>query len=329
MRLFAVVVALAAGMSFSAPSLGQAQAELKGLKYAEAAKTLKALSQAEGFSQAEVIEYFTLLGQVRGALNDTEGARDAFMRALSLDPDLKLQGKAAPRVTTPFFEAKGRVKDQGRLEVTVGSKKEVEGGWALVLAASADPLAMATDVVISIDEDGVARSVTVPFAKVGALTVKGRKVRVGWSVLGAHNWVLRQSVPLELERAVVAVKPPEPVVAPVTPVAVQQAPVEAPSKVPGIVVLSSGLVVAAVGGVSVGLAHATAAQAEMAQDVHTLNALVATGMRQQTVGFVMLGVGGAAAVAGGVLLAVESKAPAAVAFAPVPGGGVAVVSGRF
>jgi hypothetical protein len=329
MRSFAVVVALVAGVSNAAPSLGQAQAELKALKYGEAAKTLKSLSQAEGFSQAEVIQYFTLLGQVRGALNDGEGARDAFMRALSLDPELKLQGKAAPRVTTPFFEAKGRVKDQGRLEVKVASKSEVEGGWALVLAASADPLAMATDVIISIDEDGVARSVTVPFSKVGALSVKGRKVRVGWSVLGAHGWVLQQSAPLELERAAVVVKPVEPVAKPAAAVVAKPEVVEPPSKVPGIVVLSSGVAVAAVGGVFIGLAHGTAAQAQQAQDVPTLQTLIDTGRSQQTVGFVALGVGGAVAVAGAVLLAVESKAPAAVAFAPVPGGGVAVLSGRF
>ena len=109
----------------------------------------------------------------------------------------------------------------------------------------------------------------------------------------------------------------------------KQAVVEPPSKVPGIVVLSSGVAVAAVGGVFIGLAQASANTARTAQDVPTLEAAVAAGKTQQTVGFVALGVGGAVAVAGAVLLAVESKAPASVAFAPVPGGGVAVLSGRF
>jgi hypothetical protein len=56
--------------------------------------------------------------------------------------------------------------------------------------------------------------------------------------------------------------------------------------------------------------------------------LAARGKLEQTVGVALLGVGGAVAVTGAVLLAVESKGPM-VAFAPVPGGAVAVVSGRF
>jgi hypothetical protein len=80
-RVALVVLLLVSRFAFAAPTLEQARNEVAALKFAAATKTLAELEAQEGFTRAEVLEYFTTLGVVRGSMGDDVGAREAFTRA--------------------------------------------------------------------------------------------------------------------------------------------------------------------------------------------------------------------------------------------------------
>jgi hypothetical protein len=105
---------------------------LEGLRYAEASKALDAARARPGNDRDTLLQILELQGVVAAMLPQTTQARTAFQTLAVLAPDHQLMGDYAPRVVTPFFEAKGWVADQGtalRFEAAPASKTEtlVEG----------------------------------------------------------------------------------------------------------------------------------------------------------------------------------------------------------
>lgn len=77
------------------------------VRYDEAQRMLEKLQAIEGHPLGTTLELLELQGVVAGALKQPEKARTAFKKLLSLKPNARLSADLAPRISTPFFEAKG------------------------------------------------------------------------------------------------------------------------------------------------------------------------------------------------------------------------------
>ncbi|WP_395847300.1 hypothetical protein [Cystobacter fuscus] len=96
------------------------------MRYAEAARALEEARAQPGNERDTLLEILEMQGVVAGMLQQPAKARAAFQALLVLEPDHRLTGDYAPRVVTPFFEAKAWVNDQDaalRLEVVPGSRE--------------------------------------------------------------------------------------------------------------------------------------------------------------------------------------------------------------
>jgi hypothetical protein len=107
--------------------LSRARQLLDGLRYAEAARALEAARARPGNDRDTLLRILELQGVVAAMLQQPARARTAFQTLVVLAPDHQLTGDYAPRVVTPFFEAKAWVADQRaalRLEAAPASKTE-------------------------------------------------------------------------------------------------------------------------------------------------------------------------------------------------------------
>ncbi|HYH98704.1 MAG TPA: hypothetical protein VD972_22320, partial [Hyalangium sp.] len=107
------------------PELSRARQFLEGLRYTEAARALEAARARPGNDRDTLLQILELQGVVAAMLQQPAKARTAFQTLVVLAPDHQLTGDYAPRVVTPFFEAKGWVADQGaalRFEAAPASK---------------------------------------------------------------------------------------------------------------------------------------------------------------------------------------------------------------
>ena len=105
---------------------------------------LKALENG-GHSRRELIRIYQLLGISAAALEREEDARDAYIRMLALDPDHEVDRNLAPRLRSPFLEAKGYwTARSDRLEAEVELARD-DGALRVTLG---DPLDMAQAVIV-------------------------------------------------------------------------------------------------------------------------------------------------------------------------------------
>jgi hypothetical protein len=96
----------------SNPYLPRARQLLDELRYPEAAHALEQARAHPGNDRDTLLEILELQGVVAGMLQQPDKARSTFQTLLVLAPDYRLGGDYAPRVVTPFFEAKGWVSDK-------------------------------------------------------------------------------------------------------------------------------------------------------------------------------------------------------------------------
>ena len=109
------------------PDLSRARQFLEGLRYSEASRALEAARARPGNDRDTLLQILDLQGVVAAMLQQPAKARTAFQTLAVLAPDHQLMEDYAPRVVTPFFEAKGWVADQGtalRFEAAPASKTE-------------------------------------------------------------------------------------------------------------------------------------------------------------------------------------------------------------
>jgi hypothetical protein len=99
------------------PDLPQARLLLEELRYTEAAAALEAARARPGNDRATLLQILELQGVVASMLRQQVKARTAFQTLLSLAPDHQLVGDYAPRVMTPYFEARGWVDEIGALKL--------------------------------------------------------------------------------------------------------------------------------------------------------------------------------------------------------------------
>ncbi len=329
MRFWVVLAVLFASASMAGnPKLEAVREQVSALKYPQAARTLDELRQTDGLSRTEALEFFTLEGLVKGALNDGDAAKAAFTRALLIDPELKLPGKVAPRVSTPFLEAKSWVKEHGGLELSTSALSRFsDEGWSLDVSPLKDALSLVTDVRFDLDEDGAQRTVVTPVSQTKQLTGRGGVVVVRWALLTARRWVLAEGGPMSLEKPVAVAVPTRP--APVSVTAVQPQPFP---KVPGFVALAVGAGLTVIGALLLNGAAESVARARGAMTFDELKSATRVGRTSQTFGGLLLTGGLVSAAVGGALLFVgftSAPAPARISFTATANGGFAVLSGEL
>jgi len=105
-------------------------------KWAEARAALtKARASAQGLSRAQLLHLLELTGVAAAQQRQTDAAQTAFTELLVLDPDHKLEADYAPRVMTPFYEAKRLAQEKGPLAVAVEPSAD-----AITVRVTQDPL---------------------------------------------------------------------------------------------------------------------------------------------------------------------------------------------
>jgi hypothetical protein len=171
-----------------------ARDRVRTLKYAQAAKALKATARLEGLSRAQALEYFELSGIVAASLGDQEAARAAFVKLLALDSGWKLKGRPSPRVTTPFYEARSQVNDQGGLALTYTGAEPNSGPPEALLFSLHNVPALARDVAFTVVEDGVERALVLPASPTLRVPVRGSQVSALGVARTAQRWVLTGAV---------------------------------------------------------------------------------------------------------------------------------------
>lgn len=115
------------------PSLENAELLLGKLDYRRAAPALDAAWTTKGNSLEQVLRILELQGVVAGSLKDLPKATRAFQMMLTIDPSRRVLGDQPPRVMTAFYEARGRVAEQGQLKVSPGAQLDGDTVKALRL----------------------------------------------------------------------------------------------------------------------------------------------------------------------------------------------------
>lgn len=101
--------------------------------------------EAGGHSHRELVRIYQLVGISAAALDRGEEARDAYVRMLALDPEHEVDRNLAPRLRSPFLEARGYwTARSDRLEASVELDRD-DGGLRVALT---DPLDMAEAVIL-------------------------------------------------------------------------------------------------------------------------------------------------------------------------------------
>lgn len=182
------------------------------LRYPQASLLLKRVATQRNLSHSEVVRYYELAGIVAASLGDKAKAREAFRRLHLLQPGFVLKGRFAPKVTTPFFEAKAAAKDDGPMAVRL-ERASVEGGLVTgVVVLQQGPRGWISEVVVALDEDAVERTVTTRAAASQVVPVRGRRVAASARARDAMGWVLLEvpSTTFEVEAPpVVRATPPQ------------------------------------------------------------------------------------------------------------------------
>lgn len=215
MRLLACAVLLV-GCLAQADALSDARQQVAALDFKAARKSLEAAQHLPNLDHAQVLELHELTGIVAGTLSDAKGAREAFARLLNLDPSHKLPGKHTPRVTTPFFEAKGRVAEEGALTLDVTPPSLAPGAASpLVVAVHGDFFSRVKSLRAGLRVDSSEWSTVSAVGTTLTAPAAGKRFAYYLEALDEAGWVL--AVVGSREAPLVVEAPPAPPVAPPLP----------------------------------------------------------------------------------------------------------------
>jgi tetratricopeptide (TPR) repeat protein len=131
------VVALALAAAASNADLDRAEKLFSAYQYEPALAALNRAKEVEGNDRSTLVRIFELQGVISGQLRRSAAAENAFRQLLTLDPEHRLSSDYAPRVMTPFFEAKRKVTESGPL-VFKAIPAQVEPGTVRSVRARVD-----------------------------------------------------------------------------------------------------------------------------------------------------------------------------------------------
>jgi len=344
---FLLTAALAAN-----PDLEKATKLVADLQYAEARSALEAAIKRTGNDRETMLRIYELQGIVYATLNDATKAGKAFQAMMVLDPERRLTGDYPPRVMTPFYEARGRAAELGKLElkalpVAVGNNRVGQ----LAVELSSDPLKMVKKVKFHVRQDGGAwvEMNGDMSGKTASVSVDASRVEWWADAVGDREAVVAQVGSEAAPRSDSA-----------TPVAAKDAPMNDPLAPPspppeeqrvskssggmsggrlaGIGMMAGGAIVVGLGVAFGVMADGSRKRIENAdtnaqgqvteitqREAYQLDGSVKT---NATIANVMFGVGGALA-AGGLILFLVSGSSSSSSVAVVPAGSGVAVSGTF
>jgi hypothetical protein len=139
------------------PDLPRARVLIDALRYPEASRALEAARARPGNDRDTLLQILELQGLVAAMLNQPAKARTAFQTLLVLSPEHRLEGEYAPRVMTPFFEAKAWVADNSALVWEASPMTdETPTPAQLLVRVTADPLKLVQTVRFHMRAPGTA-----------------------------------------------------------------------------------------------------------------------------------------------------------------------------
>lgn len=301
-----------------------------GVRYAAALAALKKAEAHEGNSVEQVVEIYELEGLAHAALKHPDEARKAFTRLLAVYPRHRFTSPQAPRVMTPYLEARSQVQQHGAIGLSAGPP-ELDDGKVTVKVGVADFLGLGRTLRVKLVEDGVARELTLSPEPSVRVEAKGERVELSAELLGEHRaslatlpvQVLEAPKPVAVAPPVPArVEPPPPEVVPPTPVVEAQPERSHGTLVGGLVLVGAGAAVLGTGAYLGFRSQSLRAQynASVQQSVVTLTYADAMALQRTVQGDALIAnilfiAGGAAALAGMVMTIaglVVSASPAGV-----------------
>lgn len=87
--------------------LEKAEQAYANLDYEQANKIAQTVVKQHGLSHAEIVRAYRIIGVTHAILDHDDAARDAFVMLLTYEPDYQADQNLGPKVTTPFYEARG------------------------------------------------------------------------------------------------------------------------------------------------------------------------------------------------------------------------------
>ena len=87
--------------------LEKAEQAYANLDYEAANKTAQSVVKQHGLTHAELVRAYRIIGVTHAILDHDDAARDAFVMLLTYEPDYQADQNLGPKVTTPFYEARG------------------------------------------------------------------------------------------------------------------------------------------------------------------------------------------------------------------------------
>jgi tetratricopeptide (TPR) repeat protein len=187
-----------------------------GVRYAAALEALKKAQAHEGNSAEQLAQIFELEGLAHAALKRPDEARKDFTRLLALNPQHHFASAQAPRVMTPYLEARSQVQQHGAIGLTTGPP-ELDGEKVAVKLGVSDFLGLGRTLVVKLVEDGVSRELTLAPEPSVRVEAKGERVELSAELLGERHASLA-ALPVQVLEApkpvAVAPAPAPPVAAP-------------------------------------------------------------------------------------------------------------------
>lgn len=163
------------------PDLPRARVLIDALRYPDASRALDAARARPGNDRDTLLQILELQGVVAAMLNQPAKARTAFQTLLVLSPERRLEGEYAPRVMTPFFEAKAWVADNSAL-LWEASPMTDEGPAPdqLLVRVTADPLKLVRTARFHLRAPGAEWSQQEQPLAQGQAAVEAKGTRVQW-----------------------------------------------------------------------------------------------------------------------------------------------------
>lgn len=222
--------------SFADVRVDQARKLVSDLKFAEAAALLDTLEAEPSLTPDESVAVLELGGVVHATLHHPERALALFQKMFSLDPAHQLTEQYAPRVMTPYYQAKSWLREAGG-PLTFTRAAPASSGTeytALRFVVKHDALRLATQVRVHWRASaGEWRTVVVAAGPLVDVAVKGAAIESWAELLGAGARVWKR---LDSEAAPFRDVPSQPAAAAPKPTAKLTPPPIEPPPVPPLVV---------------------------------------------------------------------------------------------
>lgn len=130
------LLASPAARAGSAEDLDKAEQQYANLNYEDANKLAQGVVRQRGLTHEQLVRAYRILAISHAVLDREAQARDAFVMLLTFEPEFQADPNLGPRVTTPFFEARGFWRSQPErpgIEVTATARAKETGSIRILL----------------------------------------------------------------------------------------------------------------------------------------------------------------------------------------------------